>query len=178
MVSLKPLPSNHLLFLALLLPAGPIHLPGEVPKMNDKVVLFSIVLWVGALFAIVILMFSLWRSSKATGKQATPVTPEPSPEEKPVPAPEPQEKPTPDEVNAAFQQGVDLVHVGRAAEGIFELRKVIDAQPGNKAAWFWLGIASTRLKDDRSAERCFLQAKKHGHPEADQALDWLKKQKS
>ena len=85
--------------------------------------------------------------------------------------------PSEEEVQAAFQQGVALVRAGQAEEGIAELRKVVAAEPENNEAWFWLAIAAVRQKSYRLAERCFLQAGKHGHPEADKALAWLKKQK-
>ena len=71
-----------------------------------------------------------------------------------------------------------LVHAGKAEAGFLELRKVITAEPKSAVAWFWLGIASVRQEDTRTAERCFLQARKHGHPEADKALEWLRKQKT
>ena len=71
---------------------------------------------------------------------------------------------------------MELVHAGKTGEGIAELTKVITAEPENNIAWFWLGIASARQKEYRTAERCFLQAKRHGHPEAEKALEWLKTQ--
>ncbi len=84
--------------------------------------------------------------------------------------------PSVEEVQAAFQQGVAFVRAGQAEEGVAELRKVVAAEPENNKAWFWLAIAAVRQKSYRLAERCFLQAKKHGHPEADKALEWLHRQ--
>lgn len=98
-------------------------------------------------------------------------------EEKIVPTEETAPEPSQAEMEKTFQEGVDLVRAGKAGEGLAALTAVIRTQPGNDVAWFWLGIASARQKDYRSAERCFLQAKRHGHPEADKALEWLRKQR-
>lgn len=99
-------------------------------------------------------------------------------EEPPAVISEPATETAPIDAEATFRRGRDLVHAGQAEEGMLELQKVIAADPGNNEAWFWLGIASVRQKDERAAERCFLQAKRHGHPEADKALEWLKKPKT
>jgi TolA-binding protein len=130
------------------------------------------------LIAIVILMLYLWRQSPRVRKDIGDLAPETPVEETIAPASKTAPKPSGEEVEKAFREGVELVHAGNAEEGIAELTKVITAQPENNIAWFWLGIASARQKDYRSAERCFLQARKHGHPEADKALEWLKGQKT
>lgn len=153
---------------------GPLNLQSEVPLLNDSVMMLSFLLWAGALIAIVVLMLYLWRWSPAFRKQAKDPQLEQPLNLKTEQTPEP--KPSRQEVENAFRQGVELLHAGRAEEGIVELMKVIAAEPENDTAWFWLGIASARQKDYRAAERCFLQAKRHGHPEADKALDWLKRQ--
>ena len=152
-------------------------LPGQESTTSDRVAMFSILLWAGALIAITILMFYLWRYGSAPAKQEKTAVAELPVEEKAAPAEESAPKPSREEADKYFREGVDLVRAGKASEGIAELSKVIGAEPGNNVAWFWLGIASARQKDYRSAERCFLQAKRFGHPEAGRALDWLRKQK-
>ena len=97
---------------------------------------------------------------------------------KPVHVPASAPQIPPEDVDSAFRQGVELVRAGSTAEGRVELGKVVAARPEDEDAWFWLAIASVKEKSYRSAERCFLQAKKHGHPEADKALEWLKKQRA
>jgi TolA-binding protein len=149
----------------------------QADMMSNGVVMFSLLLWAGALVTIVILMLYLWRNWSVPRKPEKAPLSEPPVEEKIVPAAASVAETSPEEMEKAFQEGVSLVHAGKASEGIAELTRVIQAEPGNNVAWFWLGIASARLKDNRSAERCFLQAKKHGHPEADQALAWLKQQR-
>jgi Tol biopolymer transport system component len=151
---------------------APLNLEGNLPIVSDAVGLLSICLWAGALIAILILMVYLWRWSLKYSRQSTPPMPEP-PVETPAPAPVP---PASEEIDIAFRKGRELVHAGQAAEGIHELQKVVAAAPDNEEAWFWLAIASVRQRDYSTAERCFLQAKKRGHPEADKALEWLKKQ--
>jgi TolA-binding protein len=150
--------------------------PTQAGTTSNRIALFSILLWAGALAAIVILMLSLWRRPSVPRAQAKAAVVETPVEENVVPLPLTESETSQEEVEKAFQSGVDQVRAGKASEGMADLTKVIRAQPGNEAAWFWLGIASARQKDYRSAERCFLQAKRHGHPEADKALDWLKKQ--
>jgi TolA-binding protein len=149
---------------------GPIDLQNDSPKGNSQLAMLAILLWAGALIAIVILMLYLWRQSSAAPKQAKEKAPDMPVEEKPAPLP------SHEEIENTFQQGVELVRAGKAEEGIAQLTKVITAEPENNVAWFWLGIASARQKEYRVAERCFLQAKRHGHPEAEKALVWLKTQ--
>jgi TolA-binding protein len=119
-------------------------------------------------------VYLAWRRS-VLARVENLVVPEPELEEKPI-ADDQTPVPSAEEVQAVFQQGVELVRAGKTEEGIAELQKVIAAAPQNADAWFWLAIASVRQKSYRTAERCFLQAKRHGHPEADKALDWLRKQ--
>jgi Tol biopolymer transport system component len=151
-----------------------VHLQENMP--GNGVVMFSLLLWAGALVAIVILMLYLWRNWSIPRKIEKDPVSEPPIEAIAFQVAAPAPETSPQEVEKAFQEGVNLVRAGKASDGIVELTKVIQAEPGNNVAWFWLGIASARLKDKRSAERCFLQAKQHGHPEADQALAWLRQQ--
>jgi hypothetical protein len=149
---------------------GSIDLQHDNSKGNRQLTMLAILLWAGALIAIVILMLYLWRQSSAVPKQVKEKAPETPVEEKPSPTP------SHEEIEIAFRVGVELVHAGKTGEGIAELTKVITAEPENNIAWFWLGIASARQKEYRTAERCFLQAKRLGHPEAQKALEWLKTQ--
>jgi Tol biopolymer transport system component/TolA-binding protein len=150
----------------------------QTDTMTNRIALFSILLWAGALITIMIVMLYLWsRWSAPSNAEKLPAA-EPSAEKKTVLSAEEESKPSAEELEKVFRDGVDLVRAGKASEGIAELTRVIRANPGNDTAWFWLGIASARQKDYRSAERCFLQAKRHGHREADKALEWLKSQKT
>jgi TolA-binding protein len=156
---------------------GPIHLQSDSQPVTDWVVTLSLLLWAGALIAIVILMLYLWRRSTSSQKKVE--TPAEAVRDEDMPAPPaatPSPAPTAEEIQAAFQRGMDLVRAGKTEDGIAELTKVIAAEPENNLAWFWLGIAAARQQDYRSAERCFLQARRHGHPEADKALEWLRRQ--
>jgi Tol biopolymer transport system component len=155
---------------------GPIHLQSDTPNVDGRSLLFLLLLWSGALAVFVILVYVFWKRSVAANKQEEPVIHGKKVEAGPVIADEPALKPSPEEVETAFREGVEWVRAGKAVEGITELHKVIAAAPENEDAWFWLAIAAVRQKSYRTAERCFLQAKKHGHPEADRALEWLRKQ--
>jgi TolA-binding protein len=145
---------------------------------DNKMVMISLLLWAGALVAIMFLMLYLWRNWSVPPKPENTTAAKPAIEEKIIPAAETTLEPSHEALEKAFQDGVNLVRAGNASEGIDLLTRVIKAEPENEVAWFWLGIASARQKDHRSAERCFLQAKRHGHPEADKALEWLKGQKT
>jgi cytochrome c-type biogenesis protein CcmH/NrfG len=143
---------------------------------DNRMVMLSLLLWAGALIAIVVLMLHLWRSWSIPSRPAKPLSAEPVVEENIVPTVEIVSEPSHEELEKDFQNGVELVRAGKAGEGITALTRVIRFEPENNIAWFWLGIASARQKEYRSAERCFLQAKRYGHPEADKALEWLRKQ--
>jgi Tfp pilus assembly protein PilF len=128
----------------------------------------------------VLLAYFVWRRTQSVSKPETVTVTEAQvrAEAKPVEGPASAPQVQPQDVDSAFRQGVELVRAGRTAEGRVELGKVLAARPENEDAWFWLAIACVKEKSYRSAERCFLQARKHGHPEADQALEWLKKQRA
>jgi TolA-binding protein len=149
----------------------------QVGTTSSKTVTFSILLWAAALAAIAILIFYLWRRSPVPRKTVKAPATGTLFEEKLVPPPSTESGLSQQEVEQAFRSGVELVQAGKASEGMTELSKVIRARPENDLAWFWLGLAYVSQKDLRSAERCFLQAKRHGHPEADKALEWLKGKK-
>jgi Tfp pilus assembly protein PilF len=126
------------------------------------------------LIAVVVLAYLLWKRSLLAKVERLAI-PETEAGEEAVEEQTPA-GPSAEEMQAAFQQGVSFVRAGQAEEGVAELRKVVAAEPENNEAWFWLAIAAVRQKSYRLAERCFLQARKHGHPEADKALEWLHKQ--
>jgi Tol biopolymer transport system component len=160
-------------------PAGMASPVSELPGLiNNRVAMFSILLWAAILIASTVLMLYLWRRWSVPPKAEKAPVVQPSDEQKTVPAAENELKSSTEELEQAFQSGVAQVRAGKASGGIAELTRVIHAEPDNDVAWFWLGIASARSKDYRSAERCFLQAKRFGHPEADKALEWLKGQKT
>ncbi|HEX5839768.1 MAG TPA: tetratricopeptide repeat protein, partial [Anaerolineales bacterium] len=154
--------------------SGPINLQNDAPNRSGRALIVPLLLWAGILIAVVVLAYLLWKRSLLAKVERLAI-PETETGEQPVNV-QPPAPPSAEDVQAAFQQGVALVRAGQAEEGIAELRKVVAAEPGNNEAWFWLAIAAVRQKSYRLAERCFLQAKKHGHPEADKALEWLQKQ--
>jgi TolA-binding protein len=154
--------------------AGPINLQSDVPVRTGRSLLVPLLVWASLLIAVMVLAYLLWKRSVLAKVEHLAIG-ESEAEHQPV-TEEPAQGLSPEEVQAAFQHGVDLIRAERLEEGIAELRQVIAASPRDEIAWFWLGIASVRQKSYRTAERCFLQAKQHGHPEAVKALEWLRKQ--
>jgi Flp pilus assembly protein TadD len=74
-----------------------------------------------------------------------------------------------------LREGRVQVQRGDIAGGIATLRRVIEHTPDKAEAWLWLGWALARQQDTEQAESCFLKAQKLDHPQADQALAWLKR---
>ncbi|HSK67438.1 MAG TPA: tetratricopeptide repeat protein, partial [Anaerolineales bacterium] len=154
--------------------SGPINLQSDVPNRSSRSLIVLLIAWAGILIAVVALAYLLWKRSLLAKVERLAI-PETEAGKEAVDQTTPA-GPSSEEVQAAFQQGVSFVRAGQAEEGVAELRKVVGAEPENNEAWFWLAIAAVRQKSYRLAERCFLQARKHGHPEADKALAWLHKQ--
>ena len=77
-----------------------------------------------------------------------------------------------------LQEGIHLIKSDELDLGIKNLQQVINLSNENTDAWFWLGIAAVKQKQLRTAERCFSQAKKYGHSNAEEALQWLQNQGS
>jgi Flp pilus assembly protein TadD len=73
-----------------------------------------------------------------------------------------------------LQQGIAQIRGEDTLEGYATLRRVVERAPRNAEAWLWMGWAAAQQKDHRTAQRCFLQAQRLGHPKAAQALEWLK----
>ena len=69
---------------------APIDLQNDSSKGNSQLAMLAILLWAGALVAIVILMLYLWRQSAAVPKQVKEKAPETPVEEKPAPTPSPR----------------------------------------------------------------------------------------
>jgi Tol biopolymer transport system component len=155
--------------------SGPINLQNDIPNRSGRSLIVLLLVWAGMLIAVVVLAYLLWKRSLLAKVERLVIFPETAAGEEAVDQATPA-GPSAEEVQAAFQQGVSFVRAGQAEEGVAELRKVVAAEPENNEAWFWLAIAAVRQKSYRLAERCFLQARKHGHPEADKALEWLHKQ--
>ncbi|HSF80417.1 MAG TPA: hypothetical protein VLA49_04255 [Anaerolineales bacterium] len=80
-----------------------------------------------------------------------------------------------DEIQARLGEGIQLVRAGELTRGAELLRKVVEVDAQNATAWMWLGWAAAKSGDRQLAGRCFGQAKKLGHPRAEQALTWLRK---
>ena len=81
------------------------------------------------------------------------------------------------EADRLLREGVAQVKAGQNAAGLEKLRRVVQVYPQNAVAWLWSGMAATRLKDWRTAEQCFRQAKELNHPKAGEALEWLAEQR-
>lgn len=106
------------------------------------------------------------RQPQAIGIEAVEINPPPIPKTPPGP-----------EVFIQLKRGVDQVKARQNAAGRETLKQVLQQAPDNAIAWLWSGMAATRMKDWRAAEQCFLQAKRLGHPKADDALKWLEEQR-
>lgn len=74
-----------------------------------------------------------------------------------------------------LRRGAELIRAGDVEGGISCLRKILEDEPENPRAWMWLGWAAVRQNDRKTAERCFRQAERLGHPKANEALSWLKR---
>ncbi|HMU91772.1 MAG TPA: tetratricopeptide repeat protein [Anaerolineales bacterium] len=73
------------------------------------------------------------------------------------------------------KQAIELAKAKQYHEAFEILEGVIKTEPNNVAAWFNLGRVFASMGNLKDAERCFLQARKLGHPKANEALIWLKK---
>jgi Tol biopolymer transport system component len=126
----------------------------------------------GSLVVIFLLVVLIVRLSQRRKRQAQPV--EEALPEAPEPSAQPVAKTALDpEVNTQLKQGVDQVKANQNAAGRETLKKVLAQAPDNAIAWLWSGMAATRMQDWHAAEHSFQQAKKLGHPKADDALRWL-----
>jgi TolB protein len=126
----------------------------------------------GSLVVIFLLVVLTFRLSQRRKRQPE-ITEEALPEA-PEPSAQPASKAAPDpEVLILLKQGVDQVKANQNAAGRETLKKVLTQAPDNAIAWLWSGMAATRMKDWHAAEHSFQQAKKLGHPKADDALKWL-----
>jgi photosystem II stability/assembly factor-like uncharacterized protein len=107
------------------------------------------------------------RTSRSQGiRLAAPPDTQPAhPEQKRAPA------------GADLQTVQSLSQAGKYPEAFELLRRIVQVEPGNAQAWLVLGYTLVRLRDTAGAERCFLRAKKLNHPNANQALAWLKDNK-
>ncbi len=76
-------------------------------------------------------------------------------------------------MDALLREGVADVKAGQNVSGLEKLSRVTQMAPDTAVAWLWSGVAAARLKDRKQAEKNFQQAKKLGHPRADEALQWL-----
>jgi tetratricopeptide (TPR) repeat protein len=80
---------------------------------------------------------------------------------------------------ASIEQRVNtaiaLSKAGKHQESFAMLKEVVKVDPNNAQAWLYLGVNLVNLKDFVNAERCIQRAKALGHPQADQARNWLAK---
>jgi len=117
------------------------------------------------------------REDRAAAAPPPPVEEAPAPEPEPV-AVAPAPAAPPPQVDQQIQEGIARIKGGDAAAGYTLLRQVIQQSPRNAEAWLWLGWAAVKQNNATIAERCFQQAQEFGHPQAGQALQWLKSRRA
>lgn len=78
-----------------------------------------------------------------------------------------------DQLNDWLRKGVEEIKRGDFKQGTEKLFKVVQYMPDNASAWMWLGWAAGKQNDLRKAEGCFTEARRLGHPRADEGLAWL-----
>jgi Flp pilus assembly protein TadD len=76
------------------------------------------------------------------------------------------------------QDGIALANCGALEEADAVLRRAIELAPGSAEAWLWLGWTAVRQGDRCAAERCFVEARRLGHPRASQALHLVNPEQS
>jgi Flp pilus assembly protein TadD len=77
------------------------------------------------------------------------------------------------ELPVILQRGISQIRNKDIHGGIATLHEYVDTAPGDSTAWLWLGWASALDNEFRTAERCFLHARRLGNPQAGEALEWL-----
>lgn len=85
---------------------------------------------------------------------------------------------SPQQVQKLLREGMAAIRSQDVVSGTRKLKQVIQLAPDNAEAWLWLGWAAFQDNQARTAQRCFLQAQKLEHAQADKALQWLEAQKS
>jgi Tol biopolymer transport system component len=133
---------------------------------NSNVWIWSIGILL-VVFLLVILVFRIFSRRRHTDQ--------PAPD---TGSPQPVSKGKQPQATSLLKQGVEQVKGGQNAEGRRILDEVLRDDPGNAIAWLWSGMAATKMKDWRAAERSFKEAKRLGHPKADEALAWLREKRS
>lgn len=73
---------------------------------------------------------------------------------------------------------IGLAKAKKYQEALDILQTVVQTEAGNASAWFNLGRVYASMGNFENAKRCFLQAGRLGHSKADEALGWLRNQKS
>jgi tetratricopeptide (TPR) repeat protein len=68
--------------------------------------------------------------------------------------------------NSLFRAGLAEAQSGNLGESLCRFKQVTQLAPRHADAWLWLGRIASRQQDDRTAERCFAQAQRLGHPQA------------
>lgn len=80
-------------------------------------------------------------------------------------------------VNENLQRAIRLSKEKQYAEAFDLLRKIIQAEPNNAQAWYYLGGVLANTSRFQEAKTCFAKAKQLGHPRADDALNWIQTHK-
>lgn len=75
---------------------------------------------------------------------------------------------------AQIRRAIELAKGDRLQEAFDILQKIVQSEPNNASAWFNLGGVLASMGKPRDSQRCYLHAKRLGHPRAEEALDWLK----
>ncbi len=81
-------------------------------------------------------------------------------------------------VNEPLQQAIRLSKEKQYPEAFNLLRKIVQAEPENAQAWYYLGGVLANTGRFQEAETCFLKARQLGHPRAADALKWLQTRKN
>ena len=68
-----------------------------------------------------------------------------------------------------------MIKRGEFKQGTEKLFKVVHQMPENASAWMWLGWAAGKQNDPGKAEGCFAEARRLGHPRAEEGLAWLRR---
>lgn len=71
-------------------------------------------------------------------------------------------------------QGIVQARNGNFSEAELLLRQGLQRDADNAEGWFWLGTVKLSQGEARTAERCFVQAERLGHPQAAAALAKVK----
>lgn len=67
---------------------------------------------------------------------------------------------------SGLEQAVQRIQAGHYQEGYDALRRVVEKNPRDAAAWHWMGVAASGSGQARTAQRCFARAAALGYNES------------